>query len=497
MSTPMKNKRASPVKEGPTNMAYSVGSPSKRSAAELSECSKENEETNPTPSKRQRRIDTENSFITSSPRSATQIKATPKGTAKATPKATPLSKPVQFKMDSPEESHHTPASASSLSSATVLASESTTPDIAAQATTKTKSLLNQLFSPVFKQYNNIFGKKTEVTESVSETVTKVRSSDGSLEICERTEIREIYVESSDDEDEFADASEGEAELSEREQDEEDVFLETDDEEPKMSKDIRSSNELSSDEVLSEVSNTGAEEHENEGNHDDDEDSDDEDIVDEFDPYLFIANLPVMKECHRNRPIVLPPKKDSKPTLVLDLDETLVHCSTEPIPCAELTFPVLFNETEYQVFVRKRPFFHDFLQAVCGKFEVVIFTASQEVYASKLLNLVDPEQKYIHHRLYRDSCINVDGNFLKDLSILGRDLSKVIIVDNSPQTFGYQLDNGIPIESWFDDNDDKELLHLIPFLDSLVQTHDVRPHIQDRYKLHDRVALYKKIRVGDN
>eukprot|EP00899_Mesostigma_viride_P008052 jgi/Mesvir1/17248/Mv07659-RA.1 len=199
-------------------------------------------------------------------------------------------------------------------------------------------------------------------------------------------------------------------------------------------------------------------------------ADEEDDDEDFDPYLFIRNLPPLHACvSRYRPSVLPRKtRHSRPiSLVLDLDETLVHSSLEDSAKMDFAFPVSYNRQCHKVFVKCRPGLTTFLERVSQLFEIIVFTASQRIYAEALLNILDPHRKHFRHRIFRESCVFVEGNYLKDLSVLGRDMSQVVIIDNSPQAFGFQIDNGIPIESWFDDDEDRELLGVLPFLESLV------------------------------
>uniref|UniRef100_A0A251T325 Putative FCP1-like domain, HAD-like domain protein n=1 Tax=Helianthus annuus TaxID=4232 RepID=A0A251T325_HELAN len=212
--------------------------------------------------------------------------------------------------------------------------------------------------------------------------------------------------------------------------------------------------------------------------------------DEFDPYYFIKNLPELASVVPSfRPVLLPKQTRSCPptTLVLDLDETLVHSTLEPCEDADFTFTVNFNLEDHKVYVRCRPYLKEFMERVAGLFEIIIFTASQSIYAEQLLNVLDPKRKVFRHRVFRESCVFLEGNYLKDLSILGRDLARVVMIDNSPQAFGFQVDNGIPIESWYDDRTDQELLTLMPFLESLVGVDDVRPLIAKKFNVRERIA----------
>ena len=100
--------------------------------------------------------------------------------------------------------------------------------------------------------------------------------------------------------------------------------------------------------------------------------------------------------------------------------------------------------------------------------------------SALLNAIDPEGGLIQHRIYRDCCYitrsNEGSRYVKNLNILGRDLDRTVIVDNSLEAFGFHLENGILIGSWFgDDTEDDELMRLLAVLRRMV---DGRERVPD-------------------
>jgi RNA polymerase II subunit A small phosphatase-like protein len=139
---------------------------------------------------------------------------------------------------------------------------------------------------------------------------------------------------------------------------------------------------------------------------------------------------------------------------------------------------------HNVYVIKRPGVDQFMKRVGELYEVVVFTASVSKVsgALPLSDLCPDNPKYgdplldqldihhvVHHRLFRESCYNHQGNYVKDLSQVGRDLRETIIIDNSPTSYIFHPQHAVPISSWFSDAHDNELLDLIPVLEDLAGT----------------------------
>ncbi|KAJ3122705.1 Nuclear envelope morphology protein 1 [Nowakowskiella sp. JEL0407] len=177
------------------------------------------------------------------------------------------------------------------------------------------------------------------------------------------------------------------------------------------------------------------------------------------------------------------------TLVLDLDETLIHSSSRGSRNHDHTIEVLVDKHVCLYYVYKRPHTDYFLRKVSLWYKVVIFTASMPEYADPVIDWLDSNRTLISKRYFRQSCTPHGANYMKNLALVEPDLSQVCLIDNSNVSFGINpgkqprerddrvtelvVDNGIPISSWMNDPHDDALLDLLPFLDALRFTDDVR------------------------
>ncbi|XP_059089114.1 carboxy-terminal domain RNA polymerase II polypeptide A small phosphatase 1-like [Tigriopus californicus] len=183
-----------------------------------------------------------------------------------------------------------------------------------------------------------------------------------------------------------------------------------------------------------------------------------------------------------KPLLSDPRAEhvTRKCIVIDLDETLVHSSFKPISNADFIVPVEIDGTIHQVYVLKRPHVDEFLCRMGELYECVLFTASLAKYADPVADLLDKWDVF-HARLFRESCVFHRGNYVKDLSRLGRELHKIIIVDNSPASYIFHPENAVPVASWFDDLNDHELLDLIPFLTNLSQAESVYEMLRTKFR----------------
>ena len=159
----------------------------------------------------------------------------------------------------------------------------------------------------------------------------------------------------------------------------------------------------------------------------------------------------------------------KYTLVLDLDETLAHVTNQN------------NKNK----IILRPYLHEFLRTMKHYYELVLFSFGTKEYVDPIVNIIEKNEKFFEYKLYRQHATLYKNEFIKDLSKLGRDLNRVIIVDNLRRVFKLQKENGICIKSFYGDTEEdgtilKDLTNILEDIRyDLDDTDDVRISINKK------------------
>ncbi|XP_017070745.1 CTD nuclear envelope phosphatase 1 homolog isoform X2 [Drosophila eugracilis] len=175
---------------------------------------------------------------------------------------------------------------------------------------------------------------------------------------------------------------------------------------------------------------------------------------------------------------------AKKTLVLDMDETLITSwtkkrdkSAQRMPLVPHDFKFYLPQYGTEIYVYKRPHVDYFLDRVSNWYNLAVFTAGAKDYASPILDFLDNGRNVLKMRFYRENCIDVFGLKAKYVSLATPDLSKVLLLDNSKAECFFNVGNSINIKSYKIGSHDEALINLLPFLDALRFTKDVRSILQ--------------------
>lgn len=220
--------------------------------------------------------------------------------------------------------------------------------------------------------------------------------------------------------------------------------------------------------------------------------------------------------------LLPPKKqfDSDLVVVLDMDECLIHAQFLSSPAVARVYAHQLRQQRRQqqsresststasavdsfrftlpdgglVHVNIRPGLEDFLKKVTERFETHVFTAALPVYANRVLDRLDPDGTRFAGRWFRDSCTydpplsGGSGAYVKNLNRLPctvNQLDRVVLVDNNPLSFLANPSNGILINSFYNDPNDKSLSAVLELIEELDEHEDdVRPILGPKFALEE-------------
>lgn len=194
----------------------------------------------------------------------------------------------------------------------------------------------------------------------------------------------------------------------------------------------------------------------------------------------------------------PKQKETRRTIVLDLDETLVHSSYIPPEKYDFSKVIFYENISAPVYVLKRPGLDEFLRECHRlKYEIAIFTASTRDYANPVIDELNKEEQLISRRFYRDDCVieEENGNLIKDLSIVNSNLAQVFMIDNNPQSCSRQPRNVLPISTWINDPNDRALISFIPLLKKIATEENFFKVIEDYQKRAEILYLSNSVLIA--
>ena len=172
-------------------------------------------------------------------------------------------------------------------------------------------------------------------------------------------------------------------------------------------------------------------------------------------------------------------ESNKKILFLDLDETLIR-SVYGTKKAENNFVVDGIEFNFVV----RPFCQYFLKKMSNLFDIYIFTAGTKEYAHPIIEYLNKDITAIKGILHRGHCLKTkNGVYIKDLRIIkGKGIEEMVLVDNNIKSFSFQLENGIPVQSFYGNAKDRILLKLASFLKKLAAIENIPAYLNEALNL---------------
>jgi len=122
---------------------------------------------------------------------------------------------------------------------------------------------------------------------------------------------------------------------------------------------------------------------------------------------------------------------------------------------------------------------EFLNEMKKYCELILFTAATKEYADIIIDSLEINQRYFDYRLYRQHTSFHGITLVKDISWLGRELNKIVIIDNISENFKLQNANGLHIKTWTGDIFDEELKYLLTILSKLFKsnTNNIIPYLK--------------------